>query len=57
MLTKISGGLAITRVKVTTDHSAIHLSLAMFGQALENMDTALIDIFNGRRGFKEGVYW
>jgi len=57
MLAKVSGRLGITRVKVTTNHATVPLSLAVFGTALKNMDTALIDIFNGRFGFKEGIDW
>jgi hypothetical protein len=57
MLPKVTRRLGITRVKVTTDLATVPLSLAVFGTALKNMDTALIDIFNGRGGFKEGIYW
>jgi hypothetical protein len=57
MLPKVTRRLGITCVKVTTDLATVPLSLAVFGTALKNMDMALIDIFNGRGGFKEGIYW
>lgn len=57
MLAKVPSRLTITRVKITTDQAAVPLTLAMFGTALENVDTAVIDIFDGRGGFKEGIDW
>jgi hypothetical protein len=57
MLAKIPSRLTITRVKITTDKAAVPFTLAVFGTALENMDTAVINIFDGRGGFEEGIDW
>ena len=56
MLTKVSGGLSITGVKVTTHETAITLTLAVFSTTLEDMNTPVFDIFDGRGGFEEYIY-
>ena len=52
---KVASRLSITGVKITTDHTAVALSFAVFGLALEDMNTALIDVFDGRGSFKESI--
>jgi hypothetical protein len=55
MLAKVAGGLRVTCVKVTSDHTAISFPLAVLSIALEDMNTALIDIFDQRGGPEEDV--
>jgi hypothetical protein len=55
MLAKVAGRLCITHIKITTDHTAVSLSFAMFGPAFEDMNTAFINIFNGRSSLKENI--
>ena len=46
MLSKVACGLSIAGVKVSMDHTAITLSFAVFGPALKDMYTALVDVFD-----------
>ena len=55
MLVKFAGRLSITGVKITTDHTAVALSFAVLGLALEDMDTAVVDVFDGRGRLKESI--
>ena len=53
MLVKVSGRLSISGVKIMMDHTAIALSFAVLGLALEDMDTAVIDVFDGKGRLKK----
>jgi len=55
VLAKIARGLGVTGVQVTTNHTAIPLPFAVLGIALEDMNTALPDIFNHRGRLEECV--
>ena len=55
MLAKVSGGFCISRVKVTSDHSTIYLSLAMLGITLKDMNAAFVDVLDRRGGFKKDI--
>jgi hypothetical protein len=57
VLAKVACRLSITGVKITTDHTAVALPFAVFGLALEDMNTALIDVFDGRGRLKESIDW
>ena len=57
MLAKVSCRLSVTGVKVMTDHTAVALSFAVFRPALKDMNTALVDVFDGRGRFKENIDW
>lgn len=55
MLAKVAGGLRVTCVEVTTDHTAISFPLAVLSIALEDMDTTSFNIFDHRGGLEEDV--
>jgi hypothetical protein len=55
MFAKVASRLSITGVKIMMDHMAIALSFAVFGLALKDMNTALIDVFDGRGSFEESI--
>jgi hypothetical protein len=56
MFAEITGRFGITSVKITTDHAAIRFSQATGCSALEDMYTALVDIYNGRSSLEEGIH-
>lgn len=55
MLAKVAGGLGVTGVQVTMNHTPIPLPFAVLGIALKDMNTALPDIFDRRGGLEECV--
>ena len=57
MFAKVASRLSITGVQISMDHTAVALSLAVFGLACEDMNTVLIDVFDGRDRFKESIDW
>ena len=56
MLVKVSSGLGIS-VKVTTDHMAIALPLAVSSAALKYMNMAVLDVLDLRFQFEENINW
>jgi hypothetical protein len=52
---KVARRLSITGVKITTNHTAVALPFAVFGLALKDMNTAFIDVFDGRGRLKESI--
>ena len=57
MLAKVSSGLGISGVKVTTDHTAIALPLAVSSTALKYMNMAVLDVLDWRFQFEENINW
>jgi len=55
VLAKVAGGLGVTGVQVTTNHSAVPLPFTVLGIALEDMNTTFLDIFNRRGGLEERI--
>jgi len=55
MLAKISGRFGISFVQVTTNHTAVALALAVLCIALEDMNTAAFNVFDGRGRLEENI--
>jgi hypothetical protein len=56
MLTKVAHGFRVASVEVSTHHPAVPFSHAACGTALENVDTAILDILNRRHLLEEYVH-
>jgi hypothetical protein len=55
MLAEVSGGFGISRVKITSDHSTVYLTLAVLGITLEDMNTAFVDVLDRRGRFEKDI--
>ena len=55
MLAQVAGGLGITCVEVTPDHTAITLTFAVLSVAFEDMDPTFLNVFNQRGGLEENI--
>ena len=55
VLVKVAGGLGVTGVQVTMNHSAIPLPFTVLGIAPEDVNMMFLDIFNCRGGLEECI--
>jgi hypothetical protein len=57
MLAEIASRFRIGGIQVTTNHTTIALALAVLCVALKNVNTTLLDVFDGRSCLEEDIYW
>ena len=55
MFAEIACGFCIRRIEVATDFSAISFTLAIRSSTLEDVYSAVFDIFNGGYGLKKNI--
>jgi hypothetical protein len=56
MLAKITRGFRIPGVKISPYEAAVSFAHAMHSSTLENMNTATLDVLNGRCRLEEYIY-
>ena len=55
MFSKVACGFRVSRIEVVTNFSTISFTLAIWSSALEDMDSAAIDVFDGGCRLKKNI--